>query len=393
MQKSNVSILKKLIGKIHLWGGLVSGIVVFIVSITGCLFVFEQEIREFTQKEYRFVVPENSPKASLSLITLNLAKAFPDKKIEQVRFFSDPSRAVIAKLVDSKSITKAKKEEAEPQKATYFLHPNSGELISKKDFEHDFMHTVQEIHTSLLLGETGKWIIKANVVIFLIMLLSGLYMWWPNKKNQRKMAFRLNLKGKTQIINYSIHNVLGFYFLLPLILISLTGIWWAIKPVQKLTYATLGEKMKEKNKVSSQFEAGKIFSPQSAFEAVSTTYAGWKEAHINFPQKSKDCIRVNLKYPYEVYKKNNLFEFDQYSGKILRSELFADYKTVDKIKHANRDLHTGQNYGIIGKLIAFFSSLFAASLPITGFLIWYFKKFKKTTKNKIVRKTKHVEFA
>jgi uncharacterized iron-regulated membrane protein len=385
MSKTKTSSLKKLLGQIHLWGGLVSGIVVLVVSITGCLFVFEEEIRNFTQKEYRFVEPQNTTKASLSDISEVVAKEFPNKKIEQVKLFADASRSTIVKLVDAKAVDKkanqkADKEEKEPKKEAYGFNPYTAQLLGKQDLEHDFMHAVEEIHTSLMLGETGKWIIKANVLIFFVMLLSGLYLWWPRKKNQRKMAFNLNLKGKFQVINYSIHNTLGFYFLLPLMLITLTGIWWAIKPVQKLTYSALGQKMKEPKKAISTYQAGLTFSPDDAFGSVATKYAGWKEAHINFAKNEKECVRVNLKYPYEIYKKSNLFEFDQYSGKILKSELFADYKTADKIKHSNRDLHTGQNFGILGKLLAFFASLFAASLPITGFLIWYQRKYKKAPK-------------
>jgi uncharacterized iron-regulated membrane protein len=388
MSKSKISTPKKFLGQIHLWGGLVSGIVVFVVSITGCLFVFEEEIRNFTQKEYRFVQPQNTSRASFSSISEVVKKEFPNKKIEQIRVFADASRSTIVKLVDAKAVDKkakkpTNKEEKEPKKEAYGFNSYTASLLGKQDLEHDFMHYVEEIHTSLLLGEAGKWIIKANVLIFFVMLLSGLYLWWPRKKNQRKMAFNLNLKSKFQIVNYSIHNTLGFYFLLPLMFISLTGIWWAIKPVQKGIYAVLGEKMKEPKKAISTFQAGMIFSPDEAFGSVSTKYAGWKEAHINFAKNEKECVRVNLKYPYEVYKKSNLFEFDQYSGKILKAELFTDYKTGDKIKHANRDFHTGQNFGILGKLLAFFVSLFAATLPITGFLIWYQRKYKKKVATKV----------
>jgi uncharacterized iron-regulated membrane protein len=45
--------VKKLIGKIHLWLGLTCGLVVFVVSITGCLYAFQAEIQELTQP-YRY---------------------------------------------------------------------------------------------------------------------------------------------------------------------------------------------------------------------------------------------------------------------------------------------------------------------------------------------------
>lgn len=382
MSKQKTSSFKKLLGQIHLWGGFLSGIVVMIVSITGCLFVFEEEIRNLTQKKYRFVEPQNSPKVSLAGLSGVVSKEFPTKKIEQVRVFADASRSTIVKVVDAQATNKKEKggkekEEKELKKEAYGFNPYTGELLGRQDLEHDFMHAVEEVHTSLMLGEMGKWIIKVNVVVFFVMLLSGLYLWWPLKKNQRKMAFNLNLKSKFQIVNYSIHNTLGFYFLLPLMLVTLTGIWWAIKPVQKLTYDALGEKMIDKKKAMSTYQAGMIFSPDHAFGSVATKYAGWREVHINFAKNEKETVKVNLKYPYGIYKKSNVFEFDQYSGQTLKTELFANYGTADKIKHANRDLHTGQNFGILGKLLAFFASLFAASLPVTGFLIWYQRKYKK----------------
>jgi uncharacterized iron-regulated membrane protein len=51
---------KKAIGKIHLWLGLSSGIIVFIIAITGCLYAFQEEIQNITEK-YRFVEKENKP--------------------------------------------------------------------------------------------------------------------------------------------------------------------------------------------------------------------------------------------------------------------------------------------------------------------------------------------
>lgn len=371
-KKINKSRVRYWLGQIHLWGGLGSGIVVLIISITGCLYVYEEEIRNFTQREYRRVKPEQTVKASAAFIRENLKTEFPGKDIEQLRLFADPSKPVIARLTD----TPYPEKEGKSRKQAYFVHPYSGKLISRRDFEHDFMHYVEKMHKTLLLGEAGKWIIKVNIVIFLVMLLSGLYLWWPRSKNQRKPAFSLNLKGKFQIVNYSIHNTLGFYFFLPLLLITLTGIWWAVKPVQMWVYAAFGSEMKPKIKIDPALSGGETFTAEMAFDQVAAQYPGWVEAHINFARKPGDPVKVNLRYPYEVYKKHNVFEFDRYSGRLLYSELYADYSVADKIKHANRDLHTGQNYGVLGKLLAFFSSLFAASLPVTGFLIWYRRKYK-----------------
>jgi len=388
-KKSNKSVLKTIMGKLHLWGGLGSGIIMFVVAITGCIFVFEEEIRNFTQAEYRFVEPQQGTKASLATLTAVIEKAYPDKKIEQIRVFVDADRAVIAKLLPKNFKEKGKNEQQKDKlKEVISLNPYTASIIGKWNMDKDFLHGVEKMHTSLLLGEPGKWIIKFNIVVFLIMLVSGLVLWFPSKKNQVKNAFKVKFDAKWQRINYDIHNVFGFYFLLPLFLIALTGLWWAVKPVQKGVYALLGDKMEEKEKkLKSKFQAGLNYSPTEAFAQVSAQYPGWNEVHLNYPKNDKDFIRVSLRYPYEVYKKKNDFDFDQYSGKLLRSELYADYSAADKVKHANRDLHTGMAFGLVGKILAFLASLFAASLPITGFLIWYQRSYKKKPVRKPVRAT------
>jgi uncharacterized iron-regulated membrane protein len=380
------SLLKKTLGKLHLWGGLVSGVVVLVVSLTGCLYVFEEEIRNATQREARFVnVPDRPTRRPLATLTQTALAAHPGWQVEQVRVFAEADRSVLIKL--AKPAPKAKKggktdhddDEHGPEAAKTMLafDPYTGLQLGNTDLEHDWLHTVEELHTSLLLGEVGKWIIKVNVVVFLAMLLTGLYLWWPRRRNQRKLAFRPQLAGKWQVVNYSLHNSLGFYFLLPLLLVTFTGIWWAIKPSQKAVYALLGSTHKPPKKAVSVVRAGMQQMPEALFARVAQTYPGWYEAHLNYPRKPTDCIRLNLRYPHSVVRNQNVFEFDQYAGTLLRQDLYSQYSAGDKVKHANYNLHTGRAFGLVGKVLMLLASLFAATLPITGFLIWYNRAYKK----------------
>ncbi len=373
--------IKSIFGKLHLWLGLASGIVVFIVSITGCIFVFEKEIRDITQKEYRFVKPQNKEKITFAEVTAIIRQNYPDKKIEQVRIFAEPDKAIIVKLENSKG------EKKKESKMAVSVDPYQGTLLGPWNFDNDFLHTVEDLHKTLLLGETGKWIIKFNIVIFLFMIISGLVLWFPRKKNQVKNAFKMKFDAKWQRLNYDFHNVFGFYFTLPLLLITLTGIWWAIKPSQKLVYAVLGDKMHDQKKPGSVVREGKVFLPEQAFETLSARYPGWNEVHVNFPKNKKDLVKINLRYPYDIVKKQNVFEYDQYSGQLLKSELYAEYSAADKVKHANRDLHTGTAFGLPGKILMFLASFFAATLPISGFLIWYQRHYKKKNVKAAVRET------
>jgi len=74
--------VKKTIAKLHLWLGLTSGLVVFIVAVTGCIYAFQSEIQDFTQS-YRFVTPEDSSILPPTAIWNNADAALPDKHLHR----------------------------------------------------------------------------------------------------------------------------------------------------------------------------------------------------------------------------------------------------------------------------------------------------------------------
>jgi uncharacterized iron-regulated membrane protein len=83
-----------------------------------------------------------------------------------------------------------------------------------------------------------------------------------------------------------------------------------------------------------------------------------------------------------TYYKTNIYNFDQYSLKPVKSAgpysgRYADAGVADKLRRMNYDIHVGAILGIPGKVIAFFLAMVSASLPITGFYIWWGKRNKK----------------
>ncbi|MGO1817694.1 MAG: PepSY domain-containing protein, partial [Sphingobacterium sp.] len=64
---------------LHLWLGLTSGIVIFVVSITGCFYAFQQEIRDVTEP-WRFVEPQESAFVPPSKLLDTALKYMPDQK-------------------------------------------------------------------------------------------------------------------------------------------------------------------------------------------------------------------------------------------------------------------------------------------------------------------------
>lgn len=366
--------VKKLFTKVHLWLGLVSGLVVLVVSLTGCIYVFEEELRSIYPK-YRFVNYEtdNAQKLSIGAIIEGASIAYPDKEIQQIRWYQDPQKKYQVKFHNGESA---------------YMDPYSGEITAV--FSHDWLWYVEKIHTSLLLGDFGKWIIRVNILIFLALLLTGLYLWWPSKLARRKQAFRLKTNGSWKRLNYDLHSVLGFYGLFILILITLTGMWWSFDWYKQTVYAVLGEKYEKPKPLIVDVNIVPDFRlVEHVFENVMGQNPGAVEAHIDIYKEKNHAARMRLEYPRNWYKKRNEYFYHPQSGVMLEERLYADYSKGEIYKHANYEIHTGRGFGLMGKIIAFLASFLAASLPVSGFYIWYGRTFKK----KIPRASKAGEYA
>jgi uncharacterized iron-regulated membrane protein len=71
---------------------------------------------------------------------------------------------------------------------------------------------------------------------------------------------------------------------------------------------------------------------------------------------------------------------------------FEQASIAQKLRKMNYDIHIGTILGFPGKVLAFLASLIGASLPITGFLVWYGRKFSKKGKRnaKLTRKNRDI---
>jgi uncharacterized iron-regulated membrane protein len=104
---------------------------------------------------------------------------------------------------------------------------------------------------------------------------------------------------------------------------------------------------------------------------------------VHVPDGPKAAIEVALNPDTDTYWKADYLYYDQYTFKEIEVKhiygRLANTTVADKLMRMNYDIHIGAVAGLAGKIMAFFASLIAASLPVTGLIIWLGRK--KKTKN------------
>lgn len=367
---------KRLIGKIHLWLGLSSGLVVLLLGITGCLLAFEVEIRNWTES-FRKVQIESREYMPPSALKAIAEKHLVAKKALGVEY-PGKGKAAIAAYYD------------ETNYELVFINPYSGEVLKHKDMTKDFFRIVLDGHFYLWLPHhIGQPIAASATLIFLIMMITGLILWWPKSKAARRQRFSIKWSARWRRKNYDLHNVLGFYMTWIAIFIAITGLvfgfQWFAKSIYWITSG--GEPMVEHAHPVSDTTRTAAFTNicDRLWEQHRPAVKENESLGIYFANIPTDPVEVVVNHHPGTYYNSDFYHYDQFTGQSLKAPgswdgKFAEAKLADKIARMNYDMHVGAVLGLPGKILAFFASLIAASLPVTGFVIWWGRR-KKTKRS------------
>ena len=364
---------RQAIGKLHLWLGLGSGLVVFVVSLTGAIFTFQDEIRDAAQPWRLVAAPAHAaplpPSHLLTAVVASHAGATPSWTT-----YYGPGRSATVYFTDKAG-------------GDYMasLDPYTGHVLHEQDLTTDFFTIVQALHMYLLLPPAvGEWIVGVAVAIFLVLLGTGLALWWPKRKQERKQRLTIKWGARWRRLNYDLHQVLGFYIATGAFIIALTGL-----------FMSFGSWLQAASTVAN---AGQHYPLEEAPPAVDTlataTAPAEPLADVAYAQMRRQSPTAEMVligpatdrkqplYCLTYQKALHYYHRDEYyfhpvSGQLLRALPHATKSNGKLLGDVNYDLHTGQILGLGGKIIAFLVSLVSASLPVTGTLLWWGRRHKK----------------
>ncbi len=455
--------VRKLFNDIHLWGGLISGIVVFIVCITGTIYTYNTEIRAWAMPEFNKVKVEGQKKNAdllLAAITPEVkgkivgvkvpyadnAPTFfmynkkekdgegkekegkegkpenpkgqeghkPDgpKEVKDGATAEKPQRAGEAKVGESKGPQRAAPAGPGgpgggrgPRANQLAVNPYTGQVIGDpsdvKTKTAEFMQKMFGLHRWLLLNEIeepiiegvenrklGSWITGTATLLFLLGVITGIVIWFPNKMRAWKNGLNIRWSANWKRLNHDLHNTLGFYSCIILFLMAVTGPFWSFDWYragwQKTwgTYKSPDAPKEEKAPVLSTLPADgkKPMSIEETILAVNKVLPYDGDVTINFAKDSVGTVSISKnRTGFFAPSAGDKLTLDQYSGEVLERDVFREKPFNQRASASIKALHIGDIYGPFTKLLYFISCLIATSLPVTGVMIWI-NKMKKTKK-------------
>lgn len=357
--------------KLHKWLSIPVGIIITIMCLTGAILVFQDEILELSNPEHYFVSEvKGSPIPLEELIPIVNAQ-LGDNTVTDVKISDDPNRTYSMSLTNGFRVTA-------------FVNQYTGQLTGKSEYQKTFFYKIMTLHRWLMDGSRtwGKYTVGISTLIFVFILISGFIIWMPKKLN--KSRFKIQFRKGAKRLFFDLHNVLGVYACLVLLICALTGLVWSFDWYRDGVFKLFGAEVKQEQQ-GGHGGKGRGGNRGGDKEKKEVNVAQWQTVVNGLQQSNPDyeyiriqdgVASVHLKSS-AVSRATDKYDFDKLNGEITKTTLFKDQDKTSKIRSWVYSLHVGDYWGIWSKIFTCLLALAGASLPITGYYMFFVKRKKK----------------
>jgi uncharacterized iron-regulated membrane protein len=375
----------------HLVAGVLAGTVIFIMSVTGVLLTYERQIIAWGDRDFRSApVPPDASRLSVAALASRVADAHRDAPITSIQASARPDAPVTVVL----------------GRRTLFVDAYSGAVLGEasRTGARALMSSLREWHRWLAINGENRPTARAITgwcnALFLFIVMSGFYLWFPRKWTMSSVRavtlFNGRLSGKARDFNW--HNVIGVWSCVPLFFVVITAMPISFPWANALLFRAVGEAPPAPAAAAPAAGRDRGEAPRAAalsgvdasWAAASRQVDGWRTITMRFPAGADapfvftidrgDGGQPQLRDTLTVAR----------SGEVLRFEPFASQTLGRRLRLLSRFTHTGEALGLAGQTVAGLVSAGGAVLVFTGLALTW-RRFRAWLKRRADERVTVVE--
>jgi uncharacterized iron-regulated membrane protein len=395
----------RLLWRWHFYAGLFVMPLLLMLAITGTLYCFQPQIEPLLYHDRMIVDARAEPRLSQQDL---LAKATAAEPRDAV-----PTTAVI-KTGPRRSAEFVFRLQSGSSESVY-LNPYTGEVLGRLSVENRLMKQIRNLHRGLMLGKTGEIVMELAGCWTLVMIGTGIALWWPKARQEGGRFVPRLSSSKGRAWWRELHAAGGAWLALGALFFVLSGLPWSstwgkqfkalatsaqlgypqgawgrahvhsAKPAMDMAGPSMaGMKMDDLPLPQAPWAVGATHVPHSAADATDPTIpldkvvalaarAGVRDGYdIALPTTAEGVYTVSY-FPSDPQDERTL-HIDRYSGQILTDIAYRDYGRVARWISYGTSLHMGRYFGVANQILASLISLGLAAMSISGFVMWRKRK-------------------
>ncbi len=380
----------------HFYGGIVFAPFLILLAISGALYLYQGEIETMLYKD-KLIVHQGEKVLPLSQQTEAVKKEFPDAEIGSVRLPKEKDRATLVKISENDVVTQVYVDQ--------YTAKITGTILD----ENHFKNVIAKLHSEWIVGGTlVNRLVELAACWTIIILVMGLYIWWPRNKYALMGTLFPRLKKSGRLFWRDLHAVTAFWLSVMILILIITGLPWS---------GVMGEQV---NKLATSANAGYPTYAWTAPKAEKTTdevaedipwatennplpVSERAEGKLSIDQVMYLAQENNIQKPYTISNpvgEDGVFTvassrdkpeneatvyFNQYSGEIVEDVRFSDYGWMAKAISVGIALHEGHYFGLANQLLGTVAALGLVAIVIFSLIMW--KKRKPAGKLGVPKKS------
>ena len=354
-------ITRRILFRVHWAAGLVAGVVLAIVGVTGAMIGFEAEWLAWLNPGYQ--TPSEGRSALSADAWIARAQATAPKLDPRSLSWAGDERPVRVRLASGRD-----------RGVAVALNPYSGEVLGPERGA-GALAMAEDLHRRLAAGPIGKQFVGASTVLLIVMLASGVYLRWPGRPRAVSAWLKPNLRLRGRALLWNLHAVVGTWLLAAYLLAALTGLWWSYDGYRNLINGFAGVEGPLRRPAESSHAKGATPSVSLAWSAFRSAVPDARRASLRLPGKDDAIIEVRYQDPRSAHERAwDSLRIDRESGDIVERRLHRDEPAGRRFVAALFPLHSGSWFGTPGRVLMALASLLMPLFTVSGLWLWWLRR-------------------
>ena len=367
----------------HFYAGLLILPFMITLAITGAIYLFREEVDNLVHAEFMLVTPQDNQRLAPSAI---IAAAL------------DAQSGTALQYIDPRNDTQSTEVSIMPEngeRTAVYVDQYSGEVLEVRPHRSTFSWTVRYLHSFRYFGATPRMWIEIVGGFAILMVVTGIYLWWPRGQKGGVLTVRGNKARR--VFWRDTHAVTGIFVGAFLIFLVITGMpWSSVWGAQVNEWANgsnfgypagvrtdvpmSGQRLDDVAKTSWSLEQARVpatvppnadAAPIGIDAAVERfeTLGLHRGFSVSLPRTVTGVYSGSV-YPDDP-RQQRVVHLDQYTGAALIDMSYADYGPLGRWLEFGISTHMGQTFGLLNQIVLLLVCAGIVLMSVSAALMWW----------------------
>ncbi|WP_047490032.1 PepSY domain-containing protein [Terriglobus sp. TAA 43] len=392
--------LYRTIWRWHFYAGIFCIPLVIWLSITGSIYLFKPQIERWMDRPYNRL-HLTGPRATPEQIARTAVIAVPGSTLHYYEL--PPSDDAAVRVI----VGMGKKE------YRVYVNPQTLAILHTISEDQRFMTVIQHLHGELLVGTPGSYLVELAASWAIVLLLTGLYLWWPRQTEKLAGVLWIRTRSGSRIFWRDLHAVTGVWISALALFLILTGLPWAkgwggyFKKVRQVTGTSvakqdwtisradaLNDRMAQNsNSLSNAMDdmpgmdhSGHMGHYMDGMDMGTDPYQPFNvlvpvaaTLHLAAPVEIMPAMKTGGTWTIKSDAQNrtlrDVLQANPETGAIVSRKNFNQGMILDRIVGTGIAAHEGQLFGLMNQLLGLITAMGLVLLCVSAVVVWWRRRY------------------